>query len=261
MVGLGGLAILLPALIWGGTLAVEIILPLALVVCVEEYARMASPERYPRALAVLGLGVAAVYALPLYVGPEAAFPAFVLAGLLAFVSVLFTVGPTLERAADDVARLMLGVVWIGGCGASLVHVRRAEDGLIWLIALLAIPWGGDTGGYFAGKYLGNSKMYPLVSPKKTWAGFVGGLAASVLALFVLRSIAGVLTPLDCVLLGLVLGVAGVVGDLSESLLKRAFNVKDSGSILPGHGGMLDRIDSVLFVAPLLYVYILWVKGA
>ena len=119
--------------------------------------------------------------------------------------------------------------------------------------------------YFAGRAFGRRKLYPLVSPKKTWEGFFGGLAGSVIGLLIVRLV-GLswqwtdLTPFDCVVLGVVLGSAAVAGDLSESLMKRAYGVKDSGWIMPGHGGLLDRIDSVLFVAPLLVGYLHLVKG-
>jgi phosphatidate cytidylyltransferase len=122
-------------------------------------------------------------------------------------------------------------------------------------------WLADSGGYFAGRYLGKHKLYPLVSPNKTWEGFFGAiggaLCAACLAHFIyLRSI-----PLSHALtLGLLSGTLGQLGDLAESLMKRSMAVKDSGQLLPGHGGMLDRVDALLVVGPLVWGYTVWFAG-
>lgn len=126
-----------------------------------------------------------------------------------------------------------------------------------VLMILLLAWIGDTGAYFAGRFLGKHKLYPEVSPKKTWEGAVGGLAgslAAVAAMKVLRLES--LSWLDVVLLAVPGGVLGQLGDLVESLIKRSVGVKDSGALLPGHGGMLDRIDAVLFIAPYVYLYLL-----
>jgi phosphatidate cytidylyltransferase len=134
-----------------------------------------------------------------------------------------------------------------------------DQGVTWIFLALAIPWLGDTGAYFAGRAFGKHKLYELISPKKTIEGYVGGIITATIGVFVIRSLSlSVLSPLDCVLIGLGIGTLAVIGDLAESLLKRAFGVKDSGKIMPGHGGLLDRIDSLLFVLPPLYGYALWV---
>jgi phosphatidate cytidylyltransferase len=127
--------------------------------------------------------------------------------------------------------------------------------------LLGIAWLSDTGAYFAGRFFGNRKLYERVSPKKTWEGFFGGVVLGTIGVVVIARL-GVpsLTVLDAVIIGVGMSSASVVGDLSESLLKRAYNVKDSGSLIPGHGGLLDRVDSVMFVAPLLYLYARLVAG-
>ena len=119
-----------------------------------------------------------------------------------------------------------------------------------------LAWAADTGAYFAGRALGKTPLFPRVSPKKTWEGAVGGAVAVVVAIGIIRTLAiphmgwG-----HVVALSLIGGPAGVVGDLVESAFKRASGVKDSGSILPGHGGILDRVDSLLFTAPVTYVYV------
>jgi len=119
------------------------------------------------------------------------------------------------------------------------------------------------GGYFAGRAFGRHKMIPLISPKKTWEGFAGGVALAVVGMLVfkfgfvdpLMGDSSPLTVLDCIVVGVIGDIAGVVGDLVASMLKRNHGVKDSGRFLPGHGGMLDRIDAVLFTVPTVYVWV------
>jgi phosphatidate cytidylyltransferase len=166
----------------------------------------------------------------------------------------------LDRAADRAARLLLGVGWIGLL-ATIVFLRRHEDGLAWVFLVLVASWLGDTGGYFAGRFLGRRPLYPRVSPKKTWEGAFGGITLATVGTFVVRTVGlPQLSVVDCLVLGPLLCVAGIVGDLAESMLKRSFGVKDSGWVMPGHGGLLDRIDSVLFVAPVLLAWVTWVEG-
>jgi phosphatidate cytidylyltransferase len=125
-----------------------------------------------------------------------------------------------------------------------------------VVLVLLVAWFADTGAYFAGRFLGNAKLYPAVSPKKTWAGAWGGLAGSVLGVTVLKLItAHWLTWVDVFAIAIPGGVLGQLGDLAESLIKRSVGVKDSGTLLPGHGGILDRIDAVIFIAPYVYCYL------
>ena len=129
------------------------------------------------------------------------------------------------------------------------------------IAALVITWANDTLAYFAGRFLGRHKLYPEVSPNKTWEGFFGGMVGSVVGMFIARAFFfPVFTVADCLVLGIVGGILGPIGDLCESMLKRAYGVKDSGRIIPGHGGILDRIDALLFNAPLVFGYVHFVRG-
>ncbi len=115
------------------------------------------------------------------------------------------------------------------------------------------------GAYLVGSVIGKHKMVPHISPAKTWEGFGGALAFSLLASYGLRALMpiklGLLSHVDCLVMGLTLSVVAVIGDLAESILKRSTGVKDSGRLLPGIGGMLDLIDSLLFTAPVLYFYL------
>lgn len=134
------------------------------------------------------------------------------------------------------------------------QVGFSSSGLWWLLTLLLGVWGFDTGAFFAGHFFGRHKLAPNISPGKTWEGVVGGLVFSVAAalLFTVRPLG--VNWLLAILLGLLVGVAATLGDLAESLIKRQTHVKDSGMIMPGHGGILDRIDSLLFAVIVVYFF-------
>jgi phosphatidate cytidylyltransferase len=167
----------------------------------------------------------------------------------------------MATAAQRIAFTVLGIVYGGLLFAFLALVKRdmGPRGGDFIVLILCTAWLSDTGGYFAGKYLGKKKLYPAVSPNKTWVGSIGGVLTAIAGGFVLerwRPQLHDLTWYDVVLLTGVGSVFGQIGDLAESLLKRSRGVKDSGAILPGHGGLLDRVDAVLFVAPFFYLYAL-----
>lgn len=167
----------------------------------------------------------------------------------------------LTRAAPQAAFAALAPPHVGIGLAAVVALRQLpENGLAWILIALVVTWGQDTGAYFAGRLFGRHKLYPLVSPNKTWEGFGGGMAAAIAGCFAVRAL---LFPdlhvVDCLVVGGVAGILGPLGDLSESMLKRAFGVKDSGKIMPGHGGLYDRVDALLFNAPWVLAYA-WLTG-
>ena len=142
--------------------------------------------------------------------------------------------------------------------ALLILVDRFPQGNRWIFFLLAVIFLGDTGAFYFGRLFGKHKLYPSVSPGKTWEGAVGGLFTSLItALVFFLFIPLYHWGLPVVCLTASLSIAGQVGDLAESVIKRTHGVKDSGGILPGHGGILDRIDGLLFSIPILYIYLSW----
>jgi len=155
-----------------------------------------------------------------------------------------------------------GILYIGWLGSYLISLRFLPDGLWWI--LLAIPTVGiaDGGAYLFGTRLGKHKMAPRLSPKKTWEGYFGGVLFGILGGALLGMIfhnsAPQISILDGLILGAILGFITPLGDLGESMLKRQFNLKDSSNILPGHGGMMDRIDTWLWAACLSYYLIVWI---
>ncbi len=165
-------------------------------------------------------------------------------------------------AALQLASATFGPLWIGGGIGAIALVRKlgGSDGAAFVVLCLVLAWIGDTGGYFAGRAFGKHKLYERVSPKKTVEGAIGGVCAVIGGVLVTRALVLHSLPIrDAVALGAVGAVLGIVGDLGESLLKRSVGVKDSGGIVPGHGGMLDRIDAVLITAPVTLLYLLWMR--
>ena len=154
-----------------------------------------------------------------------------------------------------------GPLYVGAMLGTLALLRKEQpgtDGPGYVVVALAFAWLSDTGGYFAGRYLGKRKLYEAVSPKKTIAGSLGGLAGAVAGGVIAHfTILKSLPLLHAIVLGIVAGFLGQLGDLGESLLKRSVGVKDSGAILPGHGGILDRVDALIVTSTVLYLYTRW----
>jgi phosphatidate cytidylyltransferase len=181
------------------------------------------------------------------------------AWLLVTVSALAALA--LAMRSDDLAKtlpraalLMLGILYVFGCWKCAIPLRERDPQ--WLMYALLVPWAGDIGGYYVGRHFGRSKLAERVSPQKTLEGSAGSLVASVLiAGFYLIRFVGAASIPRAIGLTLVANAAGQLGDLVESAMKRGAGVKDSGDLLPGHGGLLDRVDSTLFVLPVVYVYV------
>ena len=198
--------------------------------------------------------VAAAFLLPLTEGLDV--HGFTARGILtALVMVALTDAllfePELPRVPQRVGLAVLGAVYPGLLLGAVVRMRQLPDGFAWLVLTLTVTWLNDTGAYFAGRAYGERKLYPRISPSKTWEGAAGGLLASIGGALAVKSL-GWLPQLPwwgCVVVGAGAGVLGPLGDLSESMLKRAFGAKDSSRLLPGHGGLLDRVDALLFTAP------------
>jgi phosphatidate cytidylyltransferase len=153
-----------------------------------------------------------------------------------------------------------GVIYIPLSLSILVLIRNGTDGIVWIFFLLAIIFAGDTSAFYVGTYFGRHKLSPSVSPGKTIEGSIGGFLANILVGSIFKLL---LFPYlswgICFFFFILIGAAGQVGDLFESALKRMSGVKDSGTILPGHGGILDRIDALLFASPVMYFFIIYAQ--
>lgn len=247
-------------LLWKGSilLFVLVLVP-GLAIGGYEYARMSQCDiSSVKALFLSFLSILPVLSIFL-------MPQFGIAGGLccAFLLLAFFTLIKYEEGLDSygfISRASFGIVYVGFLGAYLLLIRTLPAGNYWLLILTGITAGSDSGAYYSGRLFGKHKLSRLISPNKTIEGAVGGLisgmlVASLFALFFLETISwGFLIPV-----AILLGGIGICGDLTESIIKRATNTKDSGSILGGHGGILDRADSILFAAPVLY-YLLRISG-
>jgi phosphatidate cytidylyltransferase len=168
---------------------------------------------------------------------------------LALSLLLKGVADTRQSSTVSVGTTVLGVVWIGfGLGYVLLVRGIPEHGRLAAYTLLIAVFAGDTAAYLVGMAMGRHKLAPTISPGKTWEGFVAGTAATIVTAWIVLYKQHFLTQGQSLVLGLVIAVAGPIGDLFESALKRDMNVKDTGRLLAGHGGVLDRVDSLLFAA-------------
>ncbi len=175
--------------------------------------------------------------------------------VLAFV--LKAISEARAAATIAISGTVMGAVWIGGGLASLVLLRELSDhGRLAAITVLLAVWAGDTFAYLGGRLIGRHRMAPTTSPGKTWEGFLVGTAATIFVAFVALYHQDFLTIGQSVVFGVAIAIAAPLGDLFESLLKRDMDVKDTGRLLGGHGGMLDRLDALLFAAPAAYFTVL-----
>ena len=218
-----------------------------------EFYRMALPERR-----VVGLSASFAGALLLlaFLSPDSSvlLPALTIAVISFGLVFLFTFR-NIKTAAGEVALLFMGFLYVPLLLGHLLLLRGLPDGIQWIFLLMLIVMAGDSGAYYVGCNFGRRKLYPVVSPNKSVEGAVGGLAGSVIGAFIAQAtFFPALTVFDSLATALLLGIFGQLGDLFESFLKRSFGVKDSGTIFPGHGGVLDRLDSILFAAPAAFYY-------
>lgn len=163
-----------------------------------------------------------------------------------------------STASSDAAWTVLGVAWIGGGGAAATAILSLEDGLTLLIAFVLTAALDDILAYFVGTRTGKHKLAPSISPGKSWEGFAGGLGGALLGGICFLSLVAGLDIVHGLALGAICGLMAPAGDLIESLAKREIGIKDSGRLLPGHGGMLDRLDAIIFCAPFAFLYLRFV---
>jgi phosphatidate cytidylyltransferase len=229
------------AAIWFGGWAFLSMVAAAVLLLSYEWGRMSAPRSSQRvAVAVAGVVLIAVFLIH--------FHHFMLAWGVAFggaVAAAVYVRAIGERPSDAA----FGVLYIAGPCLALTWLRTRPNPMSWTILLFAVTWSADIAAFLIGNALKGPKLSPSLSPNKTWAGFVGGSAAAMLAAMGIAAAPGSTVKLGLMaaaMIGLVGGLATMGGDLWESMLKRRFGVKDSGDIIPGHGGLLDRVDGLMF---------------
>ena len=262
-------AVAIPLLIWlifwVPFTVYRVVVLLFTLVALIEYFQMAFQGRQP--LQRLGIVSGALVAIGMGGAPADSSMVFV-AGLMAVTTIglmsCLIASEDPAGAVNSLGTMILGVLY---AGAFLPHfiwmrVQPEASGPSWVLFVIAVAMGGDSGGYFAGRFMGKHLLMPSVSPKKTVEGSVGALAGNLVAGAAVKLLQ---LPLvgwrEALLLAAVAGTLAQIGDLCESLLKRAFGAKDSGWLLPGHGGVLDRADSLVFPIVLVYYYVNFLRAA
>ena len=272
--------VLLPVialLVWWSVWPVVAAVVVATVVgLLELYGAFAAGSYQPRTGLGIGIGLALVLVVALQPFVTFGLLPLALTGAILASLIAELLRPNHEGALPGWGLTLAGALYVGWLLSHFILLRQLtkpllpaplsllgiEPGAAWVYLTLAITFLQDTTAYFVGRSLGRHKLAPALSPKKTWEGAAGGMVGAIAG-----SLAGILLlglPISLgagVLLGVVGGVVGPLGDLSESLIKRQVGLKDAGNIIPGHGGVLDRADSLLFTAPALYYLILLFTGA
>ena len=245
---------LVALILWDQRLGFSCLVVACSAIGMMEFTAMLLPGMAPGARGlVVAAGTAMTAALTLR--PELAVVWVLAALILGATTVLLHPGE-IPGAGARLGLVFLGLMYVGALTAALglLH-RQLTDGPLWVLVVLAATFSNDTGAYFAGRALGRHKLYPAISPAKTIEGGVGGLVACVGVLFLARAtFFPALGISDCLWVALPASVLGPIGDLVESMLKRSAGVKDSGHLIPGHGGILDRLDALLFVGAWVYTY-------
>ncbi len=256
MTAIVGAPILILLIFKGSHLLFTVFFSMAAVITLREYYGIVFNKTQP---------IGAIPTTGLVTGPLIVFAAYfnsfqLITGLIAFNFLItgiislsqYKSDPSIQ---DKVTKQALGIIYIPLFLSYLVLLRNSEYGDKWILFLLILVFMGDTGAYYTGKLLGRHKLCPSISPGKTIEGAVGGLIASVIAGLVFKHFFLTQLPTGLSILFFVcIGIVGPAGDLFESVLKRTGGIKDSGTILPGHGGILDRIDALLFAAPVAYYF-------
>jgi len=227
---------------------------------VYEFYRLVNTHKMPL-LTCLGL----IWTLLFIISPHFKHDFFTLPLLLTSAVVLSLIGLVLRHRKEGAfigwAWTIVGILYIGWLLSHFIELRGLTDGRNWVFFALFITWASDTTAFFIGKALGRHHLVPNISPAKTWEGAVAGIGGAIIMSVLFFTHTPFHLPLSygqAILLSVLVSVFGQLGDLVESLLKRNMGVKDSGGLIPGHGGFLDRIDSVVFAVVVVYYYVIWV---
>ena len=210
-------------------------------------------------LTLTGLGLGLLVSITFFKGSIASVPSSLVISLVVILPFFIS----LTQAQDfsivilKLFGTIVGVFYVAWLLSHLLLIRVLPHGKNMIFFLLLVVWTGDTAAFYTGKIFGKHKLSPRISPKKTIEGALGGIFGSIIVSAIAHfSFLKQINLANSIFLGFLLNVFGQLGDLTESLLKRGFRVKDSGTLIPGHGGILDRIDSILFAGPALYYYVI-----
>ena len=251
------LAIVLPTIVYGGTVGFFVLGLVIVAIGSGELWNMFSKNNpFPSWLRWVLTTLYCLVFIGLFYFSTTVTPILIGGLFVLFMTGLFAV-PDNDLGMKWAAYSTFGLMYLPFLLSTFVQVRAVEEtGLLWLFLTLVLTWSADSGAYFAGRAFGKNKLFERVSPKKTIEGVVGGVVLStVVAVFYCATWLPEVPLFSSVLIGVVWALLSVVGDLVESMMKRAFGVKDSGNIMPGHGGVIDRLDSLLFTFPATWLFI------
>lgn len=238
-----------------GGIPLRLLVALVVILAGYEFYRMANLSRID---IIVGILVStASYLSFLFFSFEKGFLVFISIIMATGLYALFTI-KDIKGSSTRISYLFCGAIYVGIFPSFIVHIRDydSQNGFYCFLTYIAIIWLSDTFAYFVGRAIGRHKLYEKVSPKKTIEGSIGGVFGGVLAVYIVALLFGRSPSLNMVFLaGVLMNLIGQAGDLFESVFKRDFGLKDSGQLIPGHGGMLDRIDSIIFSAPFMYLII------
>ena len=253
---LWGIPLLIVIIWFGGELGFTILVAIWGVLAVFEFYRMVAGAKVPP-LTYFGLIWTLLFILSPHFNYDTLIPL-----LLTSAVILSLIWLLLRRQKEEAfiswAWTIAGILYVGWLLSYLVALRGLDAGRDWVFFALFTTFGSDTAAFFAGRALGRHHLAPSISPGKTWEGAIAGVFGAIIVSLLLVTLLSL--PLgygQAILLGLIVSIFGQLGDLVESLLKRNMGVKESGKLLPGHGGVLDRMDSVVFAGIVVYYYVIW----
>lgn len=258
IVGAVALPVLLVVVLIGGALFASFML-VVLLLGADEYVRLLKQGEFnpPRWLmgALILIAVGAVW----FDKPDWYVPGLVGLLIVGVFGSIWGMEHGAARPVLDMALAVWGGVYLGWLGSTLLAIRLLDDGAALAIVLYVCVAGTDSAAYFVGRQWGRHKLSPRVSPKKTWEGYAGSvISGPIIGLLAALVVGHAVLPVgQGMIIGLLVGVLGTVGDLAISVIKRQVNAKDSSHLIPGHGGILDRTDSVLVAAAIGYYYLVW----
>jgi phosphatidate cytidylyltransferase len=247
--------------IWFGNPWFTLLIAAAALAGAYEFYHMANFDRREPLIYLGLLWALALVLSPHYRSPDVLPIAITAAVLISLICLLCR--PSKEGAFRNWAWTIVGAFYVGWMLSHWLNLRGLEDGRNWVYLAMLTTFANDTGAFFIGRARGKHKLAPAISEGKTWEGAVGGLICAILGAIVIATVLNLISPFafrywQIMLLGFLVGLFAQLGDLVESLLKRNMGVKESGNLLPGHGGILDRFDSLIFVGAVVYYYVIWV---
>jgi phosphatidate cytidylyltransferase len=247
--------------IWFGDPWFSLLMAAAALAGTYEFYHMANFDRREPLIYFGLLWTLALVLSPHYRNPDV-LPIVITAAML--VSLIWLLlRPSREKAFRDWAWTIVGALYVGWMLSYWLNLRGLADGRNWVYLAMFTTFANDTSAFFIGRARGKHKLAPTISAAKTWEGAIGGLISAMVAAFVIAVVLNLISPFtfkywQIILLGFLVSLFAQLGDLVESLLKRNMGVKESGNLLPGHGGILDRFDSLIFVGAVVYYYVIWV---